>query len=103
VSEPVQRSARSAAVAVAFGCSIATLAYAIFRAAAFFATHEPDPALVIWSEHAGFYWRAVTAIFAGVLGGLAAALAPEERIAKILAPTMMLAAAMLALQALFIP
>jgi hypothetical protein len=103
VSEKLSRALRSAALASAFGCSVAALAYAVFRAAAFFATHEPDPALVIWSEHAGFYWRSVTAIFAGVLAGLAAALAPEERIAKILAPTMLLSAAVLAMQALFIP
>jgi hypothetical protein len=103
VNARLQRSVRSAALAVAFGSSVAALAYAVFRAAAFFATHEPDPALVIWSEHAGFYWRSTTAIFAGVLAGLAAAISPEERIAKLLAPTMMLSAALLALQALFIP
>jgi hypothetical protein len=103
MSKRVERSVRSAALAVAFGCSIAALAYALFRALAFATTHEPDPALVIWSEHSGFYWRAATATFAGILAGLIGALVPEERMTRILAPTMLLSAAMLALQALFIP
>ncbi len=31
--------------------------YAVLRAFAALFGHEPDPALVIWSEHAAMFWR----------------------------------------------
>ena len=97
-------SARSGSlVAIAFGFAFAAFAYAAMRTLARIVTVEPDPALVIWSEHAGFYWRALSSIFAGIFAALAVALLPQARVARSLPVVIVVAGIALAMQAIFIP
>ena len=49
-----------AGLAAVAACTTATGLYALVRVAQSLIFTEPDPALVIWSEHAGFFWRALT-------------------------------------------
>lgn len=58
-----------AMVALLAGLEVAALAYPVLRTYQFFVHPEPNPALVLWSEHAGFFWRVWTSVY---LGGMAA-------------------------------
>jgi len=87
-------------------CTTAAALYALVRVAQALLFPEPDPALVIWSEHAGFFWRALTV---GYVGGMAAFLAwvasarGAARVAEVLARAVPVAAALLAAQAILVP
>jgi hypothetical protein len=74
----VTATARAAASA-AFGLEIATLAYAVLRLVSFVLYREPNPALVLYSLHAGYFWRAWTASYAGALAAFAFALLARHR------------------------
>ena len=93
-------------LALASGCAFAVVAYAVLRIGAALLTTEADPALVLYSEHAGFFWRALTS---GYLGGSAAfvtwLLAGRDpaRVAKALASLVPVAAAISAAQGLLVP
>ena len=96
---------RSALAAIG-GCTAAMAVYAIVRVGQSLVFDEPDPALVIWSEHAGFFWRTWTAFYVGGMAALitwvlAARHAP--RVASFLARALPIAAALLAAQALLVP
>ena len=54
------------AVAVVSACAAAIAGYAVLRVAQRLAFGEPDPALVIYSEHAAYFWRAWIAAYFGV-------------------------------------
>lgn len=101
--EPWQVRVGLSAVAA---CTTAAGLYALVRIAQSLLFAEPDPALVIWSEHAGFFWRALTV---GYVGGMAAFLTwmasarSAPRVAEILARAVPVAAALLAAQALLVP
>jgi hypothetical protein len=95
-----------AALAVIAWCTVAMSLYAIVRIAQSLIFQQPDPALVIWSEHAGFFWRTWTSIYVGGMAAfitwlLAARDAP--RVASFLARALPIAAAMLAAQAILVP
>ena len=67
---------------------------------------EPDPAIVLFSEHAGFFWRALIAAYAGGMTALltwALSARHAARIARVLARALPLAAALLAAQGLLVP
>jgi hypothetical protein len=67
---------------------------------------EPDPALVFYSEHSGFFWRAWTAAYGGGTCTFVAWLAAgrnAERVARFLARAVVAALAAAALQALVVP
>jgi hypothetical protein len=87
-------------------CTTATALYAVVRVAQALIFPEPDPALVIWSEHAGFFWRSWTV---GYVGGMAAFLTwlasarHAARVASVLARAVPVAAALLTAQALLVP
>jgi hypothetical protein len=93
-------------LAVVAGCTAATALYAILRVGQALLFREPNPALVIWSEHAGYFWRSLTV---GYLGGMVACLAwlaserDAPRVASWLARALPVAAALLAAQALLVP
>ena len=93
-------------LAVVAGCTTATALYAILRLLQPLIFKEPDPALVIWSEHAGFFWRSWTVFY---VGGMAALLTwmlaarHAERISAVLEKALPAAAALLAVQAMFVP
>ena len=87
-------------------CSTAAGLYASVRVAQALIFTEPDPALVIWSEHAGFFWRALTV---GYVGGMVAFLTwiasarSAPRVAEVLARAVPVAASLLAAQAILVP
>jgi hypothetical protein len=78
----------------------------VLRIAAALHGAEADPALVIWSPHAGFFWRAWTASY---IGGMAAILAYGAagrdlgRTARTLAAFVPVAAVLVAAQGLLVP
>lgn len=103
---PHERWQVRAGLAVVAACTTAAGLYAIVRVAQSLIFPEPNPALVIWSEHAGFFWRALTV---GYVGGMAAFLAwmasahHAARVAALLARALPIAAALLTAQALLVP
>ena len=95
-----------AGLAVVALCTTSAALYALLRVAQSLIFPEPDPALVIWSEHAGFFWRTWIVLY---LGGMAAWLTwlasarHGERVASVLARALPASAALLAAQALLVP
>ena len=65
----MERVTVRAGLAVVAACTTAAALYAIIRLAQALIFPEPDPALIIWSEHAGFFWRVWTVFY---LGGMSA-------------------------------
>lgn len=100
MSEP--RVVRLGLAAVA-ACTAAATIYAAIRVGQAMLGTEVDPALVIYSEHAGFYWRAWTAAYAGGMVGVLAWRAEPERVARILSRAVVAAALAIALQGLLVP
>ncbi len=99
------RAVRFALAAIA-SCTSAAALYAVIRVAQSRLGHEPDPALVVWSEHAGFYWRSWTVAYVGGMLGFVAWLAAArdaQRVARTLAAGVVAAAVLVAAQALFVP
>jgi hypothetical protein len=88
---------------LAFGFAIAVIAYAVLRVIAFATSREADPALVIWTEHAGYFWRATTSGFAGAFAAFSAALVPREKLAAALPTVIVIATIAIALQSAAIP
>ena len=88
------------------GCVGAALVYSLLRILQVLLLDEPDPALVMWSEHSGFFWRSWTSAYAGgmiaLLTWLLAGRAPE-RTARFVARAVFPVAAALALQAALVP
>jgi hypothetical protein len=106
VTENAEPSVVRFALAVIASCTTAAALYAIVRIGQSRFGHEPNPALVIWSEHAGFFWRSWTVAYAGVMVGFVAWLAAgrnAKRVAEVLARAVVAAAALLAAQAIFVP
>lgn len=69
---------------------------------------EPDPALVIWSEHAGFFWRGWTVAYvAGMVAFATWMLAKRDqdqnRVARWLATGVVVSTLAIAAQGLFVP
>jgi hypothetical protein len=95
-----------AAVSLAWGLVIAVAAYAVVRAIQFFVYPDPNPATLVWSAHAGYFWRAWTV---GYAGGIAAFVAYPivrsalDRSTRLLGPAVGAAAALLILQSVFLP
>lgn len=103
---PEQCRAVRAALSAVAGCTAAAILYAVLRMAQAFAFGEPDPALVLFSEHSGYFWRAWTGAYAGGMVGLVTWLASAndtDRTATILARAVPAAAALLATQGLLVP
>ena len=98
-------SVRAALAAIAV-CSTAMAVYALLRVAQKVLFPEPDPALVLWSEHAGYFWRAWTAFYVGGMAGFVAWIAAGRdaaRTARVLASALVVSALLLAAQGLFLP
>jgi hypothetical protein len=66
--EAPTRSVRFA-LAIVASATTATALYALIRVAQALLFSEPDPALIIWSPHAGFFWRSWTAAYIGTMIG----------------------------------
>ncbi|MGO8991924.1 MAG: hypothetical protein ACLQVI_01250 [Polyangiaceae bacterium] len=87
-------------------CVAAVSLYALLRGLQLILFTEPNPAMVIWSAHAGYFWRALIVSYAGgmaaILTWLAAGRAPD-RVARFLAHAVVVAAVLICLQGLFLP
>lgn len=95
-----------AGLAVVAACAAAAVVYAALRVFQALAMPEPDPALVVWSAHSGFFWRAWIASYAGGSAGFVAWIAARRdpgRVARWLARAVPIAAAMSAAQGLLVP
>jgi hypothetical protein len=102
----VKQAALPVALALAWGAVVAVAMYAIVRAIQFFVYPDPNPATVVWSAHAGYFWRAWTVAYAGGIGAFAVyvfARRTPERVARALVPALTVAAILLALQTALLP
>jgi hypothetical protein len=90
-------------------CTSAVALYAILRAFQALLKPDPDPALIIWSEHAGYFWRSWTVVYAGGMIGFAVWLITGskktslDRVTKIITNAMLIALVLITLQGLLIP
>ncbi|MDB4942239.1 MAG: hypothetical protein JWP97_1773 [Labilithrix sp.] len=93
-------------LSVAWGLASAAAFYALLRLGQRLLFAEPDPALVLWSDHAGYFWRALTAAYLGGMVGFLAWLAggrAPERVARALARALPVLVAIAAAQAVLVP
>jgi hypothetical protein len=89
-----------------WGLVVALASYAAMRASQVLLGSEPDPAEVVFSPHAGFFWRCLTTLYAGAMASFvawAASRGHPRAAARGLAAAIPIAAGLLALQALFFP
>jgi hypothetical protein len=94
------------AVAVGWGGCVATTAYAVVRFIQFFLYPDPNPATLVWSAHAGFFWRCWTCAYAGVLAAFVAFVGAQRRpraAARSMGVAVVVAAVLLALQVAAFP
>ena len=90
------------AVAFITACTAAIAAYALLRLGQYAFVAEANPADVMYSEHAAYFWRAWTAAYIGALVGFAAWRVPARVLAH-LERAVVVAATLLALQSLLVP
>jgi hypothetical protein len=106
VKREASETSATCALSIAWGLVVAVAAYAVLRAIQRFVYPDPNPAALVWSAHAGFFWRAWTV---GYLGGVAAfvtfvvARGRTAAAARALAPAIAVAAGLLALQSALLP
>jgi hypothetical protein len=93
------------AVSIAWGLVVTVGSYAVVRAVQHFVFTEPNPATLVWSAHAGFFWRGWTVAYAGGMAAFALLVAPHRSglAARALATGVAIAASLLVLQAIFFP
>jgi hypothetical protein len=95
-----------ACIALAWGMSLAVAAYAVVRFIQFFLYPDPNPATLVWSAHAGFFWRCWTCVYAGGLAAFVAYVAARRnlpRTARSVGGAIAVAAVLLALQVAIFP
>ncbi|AKV01175.1 hypothetical protein AKJ09_07838 [Labilithrix luteola] len=93
-------------LAVVAACLTATGLYGVLRVIQAILFREADPALVIWSPHAGYFWRILIVGYVGGMVGFGTwILAAREpaRVARFLSNAVFVVTALLVAQALFVP
>jgi hypothetical protein len=101
--EPLRVHLALAAIA---GCASAAVLYALLRVAQAMLSPAPDPALVLWSEHSGFFWRAWTAAYTGGMIAFLVYVAARRdalRTARVVTWSIAVAATMIAAQGILVP
>jgi hypothetical protein len=96
----------AAAVSLAWGMVVSIAAYAVVRAIQFFVYPDPNPATLVWSAHAGYFWRAWTVAYAGGIGAFIAFPVVRARIepaTRALAVAVGVATGAIALQTALLP
>jgi hypothetical protein len=96
----------TSALSVAWGLVVAVGASAVVRAIQRVVYPEPNPAALVWSAHAGFFWRVWTVAYLGGVAAFVTFLVARGRTiaaARALAPAIVIAAGLLALQSVFLP
>jgi hypothetical protein len=95
-----------AALSLMAGCVTAVGLYGLVRGIQFLAFREPNPATIIWSAHAGYFWRIWIVSYAG---GMASILAwtfagrDPARVARVLLGAVSVATGLIVLQGLLLP
>jgi hypothetical protein len=93
-------------VAFLWGCVVAVFAYGALRGVQFVLFPEANPATVVWSAHAGYFWRVWCVLYAGGAAAFVAyvlARRDAERAARALLPGLAVASAIIIVQATFLP
>ena len=88
------------------GCIAAVGLYALLRGVQLVLFSEPNPATVIWSAHAGYFWRALIVSYAGGMAAIVTWLLAErapERVARALVVGVGVAAALILVQGVLLP
>jgi hypothetical protein len=96
----------AAGVALAWGMAAAVGAYAFVRTVQFFVYPDPNPATLVWSAHAGFFWRCWTCAYAGAIAAFVAYVPTRRHLAtsvRALGPAVVVAAVLIALQTAVFP
>ncbi len=96
----------SSAIALAWGACVSVAAYGIVRGIQFFLYPDPNPATLVWSAHAGFFWRCWTCGYAGALAAFIAFVVAQrdpDRAARTLVGAVAVAGAIHALQTAVFP
>jgi hypothetical protein len=99
-------TAVAAALGLAWGMTVATAAYAVVRSIQFFVYPDPNPATLVWSAHAGFFWRCWTCGYAGGIAAVIAFLVSQHapaKSARMFSRAVVVAAILMALQVAFFP
>jgi hypothetical protein len=101
-------TARPLRLVLAFitACLSAVFLYALLRCVQASLFPEPNPATVIWSAHAGYFWRCWTVVYAGAMTGFftyGAATRYPERVARGLVHGLTVALVAIALQGVLLP
>jgi hypothetical protein len=94
------------ALSLAWGLVVAVGAYAVVRAIQFFVYPDPNPRAVVWSAHAGYFWRVWTVSYAGGIAAFVVFLLARRRIdahARALVSAVAIVATLLAIQAALFP
>lgn len=93
-------------IAAAWGCCVGVAAYGVIRGIQFFVYPDPNPKTLVWSAHAGFFWRCWTCAYAGAIAAFVAFLLAQRdvsRAARALVPAVAVVALVLAAQTGFLP
>lgn len=94
------------ALSLAWGLVIAVGGYGVLRSIQFFLYPDPNPKTLVWSAHAGFFWRAWSCAYAGGIAAFLAYLFARRgaaAVARALVPATVVAAVVLALQVAVFP
>jgi hypothetical protein len=87
-------------------CTAAVGLYGVLRVVQWRMFPEANPATIIWSAHAGYYWRCWTVAHAGVMVGFLAYGAAGKHpaaVVRALGPGLAMAVVLITLQALLVP
>lgn len=98
-----KRPSGRTALAFATACTAAAFLYSTLRIIQALVLSEPDAATVMWSEHSGFFWRAWTCAYVAGAVALVIRRFASDRIAALLARAIIPVAALVVLQAIFVP
>jgi len=102
----VDRRLERVGLAFVASCVSAVLFYGVLRVVQSRLFAEPNPATVIWSAHAGFYWRCWTVAYAGVMVGFLAYGASKDhadKVVRALVHGLTVAVAVIVLQGVLVP
>jgi hypothetical protein len=100
--------AHRVALSVCAGCALFLILYVALRVIQLVWFPEPNPAIVIWSARAGYFWRLWTGAYLAGMGALgvyagAATASGAARVARALPAGLFIATAAIALQGIVIP
>lgn len=94
------------AISLSWGFVVAVGTYAVIRTIQFFLNPDPNPSAVVWSAHAGYFWRVWTVSYAGGIAAFVVLLVARKHAvgwARALIPAIGVVAALLALQGALFP